>query len=118
MKEYLEENGISASQALSRLGGREGLYRKVLRLYLDDHNASALEKATAEMDAEGALAAAHSIKGTSANLGFTRLNALSSVQCELLRKGFADAAFFLSPMTLEEDRRVRKAIQEAPDESI
>ena len=71
-KEYIEVN-----EALNRIGGNEGLYKKLLARFIEGNYMDALCTAVESGDMEESARAAHTLKGVSANLSLVRIQALS-----------------------------------------
>ena len=83
----LEAAGIDVAEALERMMGSEALLERLLGKFLEDRNFPALREALAAGNAEGAVAAAHALKGVCGNLSMGTLFGLFTRQVELLRQG-------------------------------
>lgn len=91
----LRAASVDMEGALRRFGGRSELYERYLLQFPADENFSKIGPALSAQDWEGALMAAHTLKGLSANLGMDRLfRACDQVVCMLRaeeREGIAAA---------------------------
>ena len=81
-KEY-----IDISDALGRIGGNEGLYKKLLARFTEGNYLDAISEALEKGDAEEAARAAHTLKGVSANLSLIKIQALSLELEHALKEG-------------------------------
>ena len=72
-KEY-----INVEDALNRIGGNEGLYKKLLGRFVDGNYLEGLSNAIESGDLEEAGKAAHTLKGVSANLSLVKVQTLST----------------------------------------
>lgn len=93
----LEQAGIDMDEALQRVMGNEALFDRLLGMFSNDQQHANLHAAIDTHDADAAIAAAHSLKGTCGNLSMKPLYELSSKQLELLRAGKWDEAAALMP---------------------
>ncbi len=84
-KAQLEAAGIDVSGALSRFMGNESLLERFLKKFLTDENYSHLQEALSGNDLNGAITAAHTLKGLCGNLSMTDLFELFSRQVALFR---------------------------------
>ena len=103
-RDALTQAGIDVDEALERVMGNEML--------LDDTHFDQLRDAVAANDVDGAIAAVHSLKGTSGNLSMKPLFELANKQLALFRAGSWDEAVALMPQ-LEEAHRAMVAAVEA-----
>ena len=71
-KEY-----IDVDDALKRVGGNEGLYKKLLSRFVDGNYLEALDNAIQSGDMEESARAAHTLKGVSANLSLVKIQSAS-----------------------------------------
>ena len=71
-KEY-----IDIDDALKRIGGNEGLYKKLLARFVDGNYLDTLDNAIQSGDMEESARAAHTLKGVSANLSLVKIQAVS-----------------------------------------
>ena len=108
-RERLLAAGIDVEEALGRFMGNEALLERFLRKFPQDENYSRLREAVAAGDREGALRAAHTLKGVCGNLSMTALFSLLARQVELFRAGEWEQACAL----LEEIAPVYQAVAEA-----
>ena len=83
----LEAAGIDTAQALERMMGSEALLERLLDRFLEDRNFPSLAAALECGDADGAVQAAHTLKGVCGNLSMNGLYRLFTRQVELLREG-------------------------------
>ncbi len=109
----LEGLGIDLDGLMERVMSSTSLLERLLRAYLEDKSADKLTQAVEQGDADAALMASHSLKGLSANLGFTKLHELTGTQCSLFRAGMTAEAFGLTAQVLAEDRRLKEGIRHA-----
>ncbi len=79
----LKEIGVDVDGTISRFMNNSEIYVKFLSRFPDEDRITPIHKAIAEQDYDGLLAAAHKLKGVSANLGMT---ALSSKAAEIVTK--------------------------------
>lgn len=81
----LRSMGVDIDDAMERLMGNEQLYIKLVGTLLNDENFDMLYDALKDNDAKKAFHCAHTIKGITANMGFTPLYDLSVKIVEPLR---------------------------------
>ena len=74
----LGDYGCDTQSALERFLGKDELYLKFIRKFLDDSSFDRLKESLGEEDYEGALKNVHTLKGVSGNLGFTALYDVAS----------------------------------------
>ena len=86
IRECYDIIGADFDGVKGRLLSEERVQKFTLR-FLDDDTFATLEKAYAAQDWQTAFRAAHTLKGASANLGFTALSVSSSALTETLRSG-------------------------------
>lgn len=86
-KKQLETAGIDVGQALERMMGSEALLERLLGKFPADQNFQKLCRALDCGDSEGAVSAAHTLKGICGNLSMTSLFELFTKQVEALRRG-------------------------------
>lgn len=84
IKDFFEAVGGDYETVISRLPSDE-LIKKFVRKFLDDPSFSNLKNAFGNGDVRAAFLAAHTLKGTSANLGLDALAKETSELTELLR---------------------------------
>ena len=72
------EEYINVEDALKRVGGNMGLYKRLLGRFTDEDHISPLEEALNTGNAEEASHLAHTIKGVSANLSLIKLAAVAA----------------------------------------
>ena len=71
---------INVDEALARIGGNMGLYKKLLIRFIEGNHIETLENALASGDMEESARLVHTLKGVSANLS---LNAIMTVSISL-----------------------------------
>ena len=86
-RERLSAAGIDVDQALERMMGSQALLERLLQKFLEDQNFALLTKALEERNLDGAIAAAHSLKGVCGNLSMAVLFPLFTRRVEALRQG-------------------------------
>ncbi|MCR5828814.1 MAG: Hpt domain-containing protein [Lachnospiraceae bacterium] len=74
----LGDYGCDTQTALERFLGKEELYLKFIKKFLDDKSFEELKGHIADSDYENALKSVHTLKGVSGNLGFTALYDVAS----------------------------------------
>ena len=74
----LDGYGCDTQTALERFLGKEELYMKFIRKFLDDKSFDNLKGFIGVSDYENALKSVHTLKGVSGNLGFTALYDVAS----------------------------------------
>ena len=72
------EDYVDVNDALKRIGGNEGLYKRLLKRFVDGTEMESLENALNSGDMEEAARFAHTIKGVSANLSLTKISIIST----------------------------------------
>ena len=72
IKEYIDVN-----DALNRIGGNEGLYKKLLTRFIEGNYLDAICDAINKGDIEESARAAHTLKGVSANLSLVKIQSIS-----------------------------------------
>lgn len=90
--EALADYGCDTSTALERFLGKEDLYIKFIRKFLDDKNFDELKGFIETSDFENALKSVHTLKGVSGNLGFSPLYDITSDMVTKFRAQQADEA--------------------------
>ena len=83
----LEAAGVNVEDILERVLGNEALLERLLDMYANDGSVASLESALDAGDVTAARAAAHALKGVSANLSMGRLAELATATLELLHAG-------------------------------
>lgn len=84
IKEFFNEVGGNYESVISRLPS-ENMIKKFVCKFVDDSSYEALEKARKNNNIEAAFLAAHTLKGTAANLGLDMLAEEASNLTEKLR---------------------------------
>ena len=82
VKEYIDVN-----DALNRIGGNEGLYKKLLTRFVEGNYLDAIYDAIQKGDAEEPARAAHTLKGVSANLSLVKIQSASLDLEHTLKEG-------------------------------
>lgn len=83
-REFYESIGSDYDDTVRRIGGEENVH-KFLKMFKDDPSFERLSKALSANDAEGSFRSAHTMKGVTINLGFTKLYNASAELTEALR---------------------------------
>ncbi len=96
IREMYSAIGSDYNEIAGRLMDNEAFIVKLVKKYEEDNNCERLEEALREEDYETAFDAVHSLKGLSANLGFTRLYKASFELTETLRAEKYDGVTDLS----------------------
>ncbi len=91
MEQRLVSVGVDIQDGIERFGGSRELYERFLIGFLSDPSYGEFETAIANKDWTQALAAAHTLKGVTANLSMTRLLEASSKTVALLREADCDS---------------------------
>ena len=99
VRDLLIAAGVDYDTALRRMMGKESLYYRFLKKFLDDENYVLLLEAAGQGDSGAAFRAAHTLKGVCGNLGMDRLFGAVSMAVEKLRahqgeeisRGFLDS---------------------------
>ncbi len=114
--------GIDVSEGISRVNGNAKLYRELLLQFYDDHQ-EFVKDIYADLnngDQVTSLRKVHTLKGTSANLGMSRLHKTAAETEKALKDNQAHRAFehILSPLKIELGAMLREIskIQEATAE--
>ena len=106
IKEFYSEIGSSYKDVADRLGSEDFILHFVVK-FKEDENFDLLKAALKNGDTDTAFRAAHTLKGVSANLGFTAVSQIT----EALRNGDIARAKGLFPHVSEKYAAVLKAIQ-------
>ena len=85
------EECINISEGLARVRDNKTLYKRMLGMFLDSDELTALQAYLAEKDYEKAGESAHAIKGMTGNLALTALFTTSARLMDELREGAASA---------------------------
>ena len=88
---------INVEDALSRVGGNMGLYKRLLGRFVEGNSYEELVTTLQRGDLEESSRQAHSLKGVSANLSLVKINTLS-VELEKLVKDGADYSSCLAEL--------------------
>ncbi len=110
VKEVYELTGSDFSNVLNRLM-KDTLVKKFALKFLNDKSYSELGAALENNDCEEAFRAAHTLKGVSQNLAFTRLAEVSSKITEELRAGNINGAKAMFPEVEERYAELTDAIK-------
>jgi len=79
------ENYIDVDDALKRVGGNMGLYKRLLGRFIEGNHFEALDSAIQKGDFEEAERMAHTLKGVGANLSLIKLTAVSTELEQLIK---------------------------------
>ena len=109
-REALEAAGVDVGDALARVLGNEALLERLLGIYAQDGSVASLGDALESGDVTAARAAAHALKGVSANLSMRRLTELSASVLDRLHAGDLDGARELMSQVREAHEAVLAAI--------
>lgn len=85
--EVLQELGMDEDELLCRFSQSRPLIEKFMRKFAEAPTCHSLAEAVTAGDGDAAFYASHTLKGVSANLGFSRLFSLTSQMAEHLRSG-------------------------------
>lgn len=96
-KQRLQDAGIDVDSALERFMNNEALLERFLGKFPADPNHDRLVQAIAAGDREGALTAAHTMKGVCGNLSMTALFELLTRQVAAFRADDWDGAVAMMP---------------------
>lgn len=88
IEEFFKSVGGDYEEVITRLPSDE-MIKKFVRKFPGDPSFNSLEKAFEENDVKAAFLAAHTLKGTAANLGLNSLSNAASTLTELLRDASA-----------------------------
>ena len=110
--ETLRGAGVDVDGALERLMGSAALLERLLGKFASDGSYAALRRALENRDADGAVAAAHTLKGMCGNLSMTELFSLFGRQVELLRAGDLEGAEALMESIVPAYEQMIRAIEE------
>ncbi len=102
--------GVDVDEALERFMGSEAMLERFLKKFPADRGFAALTAALEEGDREGAVSAAHTLKGLCGNLSIKPLFAGFERQVALMRAGDWDAAAAMMPQLIEDYNRAVEAI--------
>lgn len=82
----LKEIGVDVDGTISRFMDNSEIYVKFLARFPDEDRITPIKEAVAEKDYEKLLAAAHKLKGVSANLGMNELSARAALIVKKVRE--------------------------------
>ena len=102
--------GVNVDEALERFMGSEAMLERFLKKFPADKGFAALTEALEAGDHEGAVNAAHTLKGLCGNLSIKPLFAGFDRQVTLMRAGDWDAAAAMMPQLTENYNRALEAI--------
>ena len=106
----LKEYGANVNEGLERCMNNTDFYLRLVKMLLADDSFNALRQAINDNDLKAGFEAAHSLKGTSANLAITPLNKAVVEITELLRnREDVDYAPYLEKI-FEEKEKLEKLI--------
>jgi HPt (histidine-containing phosphotransfer) domain-containing protein len=104
--EAITEIGVNTEETLRRFSGNAGLMEKFIRKFPQDNTLQSLEAAIAAKDYQAIEETAHTLKGVSGNLGFTKLYELSAALVTAVRAKDYAKADELSPQVTEKCHEV------------
>lgn len=107
----LEQAGINVNASVSRLGGNEKLFEKVLNMFPKDSSYNEMLDAIAETDSEKAYAAAHTLKGVAGNLSMNRLFKLTEEQSNHFKNGQYDKGIMMIGEVTKEYKKMVEVIE-------
>lgn len=91
MSLQLKEIGVEVDSVILRLGGNEAIYLSICDKFRYDQNYQLFQTAITENDLHKAVFHIHTLKGIAANLGFNRLEQITSYIMEDLKKNDLEA---------------------------
>lgn len=112
LRAKLTQAGADVDSALERFMGNEALYARFARGFRNDRSCEALLKAMEEGNVKGAFEAAHTLKGVTGNLSFTRLYNRASEVVEPLREGRLEEAQEKLPALVKACEELKKVLGE------
>lgn len=86
----LREIGVDVDGTISRFMNNSEIYVKFLARFPDEDRVTPIHEAVAAKDYDKLLAAAHKMKGVTANLGMNQLSAKAAEIVTKVRNGFFD----------------------------
>ena len=102
--------GIDVDEGLERFMGSEAMLNRFLKKFPGDHGFATLAAALEAGDHEGAVSAAHTLKGLCGNLSIKPLFTGFDRQVTLMRAGDWDAAAAMMPQLTRDYSRAVEAI--------
>ena len=90
--EELKKNGVNMETVMRRFMGKEDLYLKFLKRFLEDDSFQKMDKYLEEDNVEEAFKAAHTLKGVVTNLGLDDIMVSAIPITEVLRAGSLEEA--------------------------
>ena len=78
---------VDVNDALKRVGGNMGLYKKLLGRFVEGNHMAALVDALKSDDKEEPIRMAHTIKGVSANLSLIKIRDITTELEQVLKDG-------------------------------
>lgn len=87
LKEALNTVGVDIEATLHRFGNNQGLLERFVRKFPQDDTYEKLKQAVVQGDLPEIERAAHTLKGTSANLGFQALSDICHEMVQTIREG-------------------------------
>lgn len=103
----LEELGLDVEDTMDRFGGNVELLERMIRLFASNDTLGDMMAAFEAQNADDLERTSHSIKGSSANLGFAELSSRASDVCEYVRStGTAQVPQDLIDAVVVEHKRV------------
>ena len=111
LKEFYETIGADYQSTLLRMGNSERIVDKFVRKYPNEKVVAMLKESFDAKDYETAFRLAHTLKGLCANLGFSKLQKVSSELTEGLRDHVADNAPELLEQVLQIHAEIIAALE-------
>nr|WP_317282132.1 Hpt domain-containing protein [uncultured Sellimonas sp.] len=112
IKELSEKTGCNLEAALTRFGGMEALYVRLLKKFLEDQSFMQLKEAVEQQDMQTVEHAAHTLKGVAGNLGLDVLQDSSAEIVQAVREGHSEQIEELFFKCSKDYDRIMEAIRE------
>ena len=109
-EQALTQIGVDKEETLQRFSGNEELMKKFIKKFPQDKTTSELEKAALEKDYKAIEETAHTLKGLSGNLGFSKLFELSSALVNAIRAKDYYTADQLSPKIIDLSHSIQNTL--------
>jgi len=101
VRSKLESVGMNVGTAMERFMNNEALLERFLKKFVNDKSYQELVNAVERKDVDAAFAAAHTLKGVSANLSLDDLQKAADKQTECFRGKDFEAGAELMPLVTE-----------------
>ncbi len=109
-EQVLKQIDVNIEETLQRFSGNKELMEKFIKKFPEDNTTEDLENAIKAKDYKAIEDTAHTLKGLSGNLGFSKLFELSSALVNAIRANDFSTADTLSPKVIELSHFIAKAI--------